>query len=222
VTVSQTKIGIGLQFIWKSDFGENIYCSVDLVPTFPIMKIDTMKLARIVNLGMHKERPEGWLSYMTKYVKSDMIVPDLLDGVDSTTNSVLLKTMNTSLDQNYFVRPGQCLGVDKFRTERHTEAYSTIKALKQILSVKGLDNYMVKKLLLRPIEFQSEDYYDFLFEVMSLPEIREQFQSINYDEWLNYEQKKIIPLKKVEQLRREQPGNTLNSYNVSAVTLIHI
>jgi hypothetical protein len=213
VTVSQTKIGIGLQFIWKSDFGDNIYCSVDLVPTFPIMKIDTLKLARIVNLGMLRERPEGWLGYMTKYVKSDMIVPDLLDGVDAKTNSVLLKIMNTSLNRNYFVRPGQCLGVDKFRTDRHTKAYSTIKALKQILSVKGLDNYMVKKLLLRPIEFESEDYYDFLFEVMSQSEIREKFKSINYAEWENYEQKKIIPLIKVEPLKRERPGNTLNSYS---------
>jgi hypothetical protein len=54
VTVSQTKIGIGLQFLWKSlMFGEDIiYCSVDLVPTFNIKDIAPLNLARIVNTAM--------------------------------------------------------------------------------------------------------------------------------------------------------------------------
>jgi hypothetical protein len=49
VTVSQTKAGIGLQFMYTEDIYGWIqcYCSVDLVPTFMIEK--PLKLARIVN-----------------------------------------------------------------------------------------------------------------------------------------------------------------------------
>jgi hypothetical protein len=94
VTVSQTKVGIVLQFLWKSDSGDKIYISVDLVPTFKIKLIHPMELARVINFAMINQRPEGWLDYMAKYVKADMIVSDLLeDGRSQMIGRVLLKNL---------------------------------------------------------------------------------------------------------------------------------
>ena len=51
VTVSQTKIGICLQFEWLWETKKRFYTSVDLIPTFPIIPIEAMELARLVNRG---------------------------------------------------------------------------------------------------------------------------------------------------------------------------
>jgi hypothetical protein len=40
--------------------------------------MEALYLARIVNKAMIKYKPEGWLKYPHQYVKSDMIVTDLL------------------------------------------------------------------------------------------------------------------------------------------------
>ena len=49
MTVSQTKIGVCLQFEWLWESKKKFYTSVDLIPTFPIEPIDAMELARLVN-----------------------------------------------------------------------------------------------------------------------------------------------------------------------------
>ena len=52
--MSQTKIGISIQFewVWEEDGGErSVYCSIDLIPHYKIEKINSLKLARIVNSG---------------------------------------------------------------------------------------------------------------------------------------------------------------------------
>jgi hypothetical protein len=79
VTISQTKMGACLQFLWNKT-----YCSVDLVPTFKINKTTAMSLARNVNTAMLKEKPEGWFRYLQKYASSDMIMPDLVNAGDQT------------------------------------------------------------------------------------------------------------------------------------------
>ena len=62
VTVSQTKVGICLQFQWRKDctnqgfsglfFNQNppqpVYCSIDIVPTFRVQNVEAMELARYV------------------------------------------------------------------------------------------------------------------------------------------------------------------------------
>jgi hypothetical protein len=107
VTTSQTKVGIGLQFLWKSPSNEKVYCSVDLVPVFDIEGIHPLHLAKIINVAMLNERPEGWMNYMSKYANADLIVTDLLQGDGSQAiESVLLKNLNCSVERNYFVRPG--------------------------------------------------------------------------------------------------------------------
>jgi hypothetical protein len=46
VTVSQTKMGVCLQFLWHSSEGDKVYCSVDLVPTYKIINMNALKLAK--------------------------------------------------------------------------------------------------------------------------------------------------------------------------------
>jgi hypothetical protein len=205
VNVSQTKVGAGLQFLWKSDSGELIYCSVDLVPSFNIQGIEPLELANIINSAMLSKRPEGWFDYMRKYAKADLIVAELLEGDKSQTiESVLLKNLNCSEETNYFVRPGQHLSESKFTSDVHKAIYTKIKALKTILKV-DVNNYFVKKLLLRKVEYGDSVIVDyiFFFEVMQQPELREMFKSrIDYEVWIEDLDKTYIPLWTEEELLR--------------------
>jgi hypothetical protein len=119
VAVSQTKIGVCLQFLWaRSTRAKGIYVSVDLIPPFKVEDIDPLKLARIINTGIIQNRPKGWFKYLQKYVKSDLIVTDLMQasGNRSPVNgTVLMKNFNYNVENNYYVRPGQHLGVKEFR-----------------------------------------------------------------------------------------------------------
>jgi hypothetical protein len=195
VTVSQTKMGVCLQLFWQSKNGLKIYCSVDLVPTFPITRLKALELAQNINTAMLKQQPTGWLRYLEKYSTSDVILTDLLDVEDESSQigSVLLKQLS---GQQYFVRPGQYLGTEKFRSTTHYKVYCRIKALKSILKV-DLSSYMVKKILLRPAEITTGNPHTFLHSTMCQPELKEQFQSkIDFPKWERERYKWNIPLKK--------------------------
>ncbi len=66
LTVSQSKIGVCLQFFWmhRSEDQEcviPIYCSLDFVPRFPVRPVGARALAAAVNSGMLGKRPPpGW------------------------------------------------------------------------------------------------------------------------------------------------------------------
>jgi hypothetical protein len=103
----QTKVGVGLQFLWKSPSNKDIYCSVDVVPVFNIRGIQPLYLANILNSATLTQKPEGWFNYMKKYAKADLIVTDLLEGDPSQMiKSVLLKNLNCTEEKNFFIRPG--------------------------------------------------------------------------------------------------------------------
>ena len=85
----QTKIGVALQFQWawlninedpRSSVDKDevimIYCSVDIIPEFPIVPIPVMELAQIVNSAMLAcpEQPRGWMRYMSNYAKHHRII----------------------------------------------------------------------------------------------------------------------------------------------------
>jgi hypothetical protein len=128
---------------------------------------------------MLNDGPEGWLNYLQKYVKADMIVTDFFDDVGGRSpmlEKVLLKNFHCSINTNYFVRPGQHLGETKFRSEKQKDVYRKIKALKTILKIEGHDNVMLKKMLLRSVELYTEEPPQLLYSVMLLPELREKFQ----------------------------------------------
>jgi hypothetical protein len=91
---------------------------------------------------------------------------------------------------------GQHLGDTKFTSDLHKSAYTKIKALKTILKI-DLNTYFLRKLLLRKVEYGDTSLRsNFLYKVMSLPELKEKFESrIDYDQW-DFEDSHYIPLKK--------------------------
>jgi hypothetical protein len=94
---------------------------------------------------------------------------------------------------------GQHLSSSRFASDVHKRGYTKIKALKTILKI-DLNNYFLKKLLMRPIDLavDSEDYYEnrFFYDVMHMPELMEKFISrIDYKKW-NLDESYIVPLKK--------------------------
>ena len=158
-TVAQSKTGFCLQFEWIDDDRSPYYCSIDIVPVFPIKEKNPMDLARIIITAMRmKDHPQGWFHQIRKYEVCDRIVK----GIQSpNVTSVVLKTMNCLEDRNYFIRPGQPLGWDKFPDAEIKDYYCRIKLMIKAKGVKNLGNYMVKKLLLKP-EFHSCDLDDIL------------------------------------------------------------
>ena len=69
VTVSQTKMGACLQFEWSE---AEVYCSMDIVPTFKVEAVKAVSLARYVNEAMLAEdHPASWFDYLRGYAKGD-------------------------------------------------------------------------------------------------------------------------------------------------------
>ena len=175
-TVTQTKVGICLQFQWRSPADELVYCSIDIVPTYSVQPIDSFALARIVNQAMLQDvQPDGWLRYLETYAKSDLVLEHVCDFKN---HSVFLKLLNSKSD-DYYVRPGQMLGPEKFSSTWHANAYRNIKALKKSLGLPDLDMYMVKKLLRKPsiclMHYESVFLREFFMEMTLLPELQRHF-----------------------------------------------
>ena len=193
VTVSQTKSGVALQFEWetKNDKGEmeKIYTSIDLIPIFPIKPIQAMKLARIIMTAMlgpnrrapYPDPPQGWLSFLLKYMKDYKIVQEVIQIGRDEIISVGLKTMNFLNERNHHIKPAQAFTGDKFKSPRMKAIYSCIKFLKKALCL-DLSSFWVKKELLRE-QYQSilEDSSDSddraLVLVLSQPEFRSKTQN---------------------------------------------
>ena len=153
VTVSQTKSGVALQFEWEwhehDTSTESIYCSIDLIPIFPIEPIPAMKLARFINEFMLCDDPPiGWLNFLFKYVKEYKIVQELYQYKVSDVTSVGLKTMNFEEGKNHHIKPAQEFTEAKFSSERMRQIYSYIKFVKKVLNL-DLSSYWVKKELLK-------------------------------------------------------------------------
>ena len=151
VMVSQTKSGVVLQFEFREDnMGESVYCSIDLIPMFPIEEIPTIELTCLINgnmLGINP--PQGWLHYMFKYPKDYKIIQMLVKSGTGKVISVGLKTMNFLEGRNYHIKPAQEFTEAKFSSKRMRDIYSYIKFLKKVLNL-DLSSYWVKKELLKP------------------------------------------------------------------------
>ena len=152
VAVSQTKVGPCLQFEY-SGFNlpqhglqdTTVYCSVDLIPMFNIEEMEAMALARIGNQSMLKYRPMGWFKYFMGYAMNDKVTQALAKEVGiETIKTVSVKTMNCNRGINYYVRPGQVLGPEKFIGEDSKKCYLDIKFLSKVIKA-DLNMYWVKK-----------------------------------------------------------------------------
>jgi hypothetical protein len=96
---------------------------------------------------------------------------------------------------NYFIRPGQHLGVEKFQSKDHHTVYCWIKTVKKILAV-DLSLYMLKKMLLMPSEIAFDCSVDFFFVFMCQPNLKDKFEAkIDHNRWSKHEFKLDIPLK---------------------------
>ena len=74
-TVAQTKSGFCLQFEWIDDDERPFYCSVDIVPVFPIKQKAPMELARVIITALRKRgHPLGWFHQLRKYEVCDKIL----------------------------------------------------------------------------------------------------------------------------------------------------
>ncbi len=98
-----------------------------------------MRLTHTVNRAMLTEKPRGWMKHLKNYANCDMVLPDIFGGnlqgevstCDISTcpfpycsalqpkiSSVFLKLLSACGDHEYYVRPGQLLGREKFRGPR--------------------------------------------------------------------------------------------------------
>ena len=196
VSVSQTKIGLALQFIWVSEcpfiyptwdhqYGNIIqrgkkvtmYCSIDIVPELPIEEIEALTLARIANRPMlSPDPPERWLKCLYNYAKHYRIIQDLIQSDKGKINSVVLKVMNLCEERNHYVRPAQPnTEGEKFQSEDMKKIYCCIKYLKKALDL-DLSTYWVKKELLKQeyldIVHSNRDKTRALLTVLSQPQFR--------------------------------------------------
>ena len=151
VMVSQTKSGVALQFVFRENpWSDEIYCSIDLIPMFPIEEIPTMELTCLINTSMLGiNPPRGWLNYMFKYPKEYKIIEMLVKSGTGKVISVGLKTINFLDGRNYHIKPAQEFTEAKFSSRRMRRIYSYIKFLKKVLDL-DLSSYWVKKELLKP------------------------------------------------------------------------
>ena len=189
VTISQTKVGVCLQFEWISNVSPPLYCSVDVIPAYKVVPIEAVTLARMVNSAMLAEdtsnRPVEWYRYLRNYTQCDMVLEDIMerDVARRVVSHVFLKTMHACSDassRSYYVRPGQLLGVQKFQNMRFLQVYRYIKCLKRVYNLENLNLYMTKKILLKP-SFLMDLYgtvllQDFLLKIVSHPALRHHFE----------------------------------------------
>ena len=180
VSVSQTKSGVALQFLWEWRKAapyqvRKIFCSIDLIPVFPIQQVTTMKLAKMINSAMLSiEHPIGWLNYLFKYPREYKIIEELTLTGKSEIHSVGLKTMNIHKGKNHHIKPAQYT-LEKFRSKRMKNIYSYIKFLKKVFDLE-LSSFWVKKELMKEqylsIVESNESDDTALVQVLSQPEFR--------------------------------------------------
>merc|ERR1712117_852231 len=105
------------------------------IPMFKIKEMEAMELSRIGNLSMLAlDHRRGWFKYLMGVVRHDGVTLELLDEVGiRTIKEVSLKTMSCDAGRNYYVRPGQVLGLEKFIDEDAKNSYISIKILSKIL-----------------------------------------------------------------------------------------
>ena len=184
VTVSQTKSGIVLQFLWERK-EKKIFCSIDLIPVFPIQPVTTMFLVKLINTAMlFSDHPRGWLKYLFKYPTDYKIIEELTPKGKDEIHSVGLKTMNFNEGKNHHIKPAQVFTLEKFRSKEMRDIYSYIKFLKKVLNF-NISSFWVKKELMKDqylsIVESNENVDTALIQVLSQPEFRSKLKGkINF------------------------------------------
>ena len=197
VFISQTKVGACLQLEYNFEGLGNVYCSVDLIPMFKIEEMDAMELSRIANTAMLAlDHPRGWFKCVMGVVRHDRVTQELADEVGiKTIKTVSLKTMSCDAGRNYYVRPGQVLGPEKFSNDDAKTSYIRIKIISKLLDA-DLDMYWVKK------EYRTFGSYGVaggnIFHLLSKGMFRTILEDrIDFEKWEKSRSHYKIPLKNV-------------------------
>ena len=196
VVVSQTKVGVCLQFEYVSQLLGIIYCSVDLIPMFNIREMPSMGLAKIfINALLGPDRPLGWFKSFTDYVKCDKVTHDLADEVEiKTIKTVSLKTLRCSSERNYYIRPGQVLGPKKFSNKLAEIAYMHIKYITKCTDAE-LNMYWVKKELRTGMKDENFFYHSWIPILRKSRFKRELNYTIDYEKWMEDGVSSKLPLR---------------------------
>ena len=210
-----TKIGPCLIFKWHNkgrfqDEPEEVIITVDLVPVFPVKESNTMTLFDTVLKTLMKNTPPGWLKGLDSFNDRDKVLPGAFKKVveDSSRKGdytdIAIKISHFGPVKPFGIRPGQTLSCDVFFDEgsRFYEIYCFVKTLKTICKA-SVSSFFLKKIMLSP-ELQvmlgknkKFDRYEILFQVLSHPEVKEEFQrrknegkAIDYKQWMRLVDKK--------------------------------
>jgi hypothetical protein len=191
--VIHTKLGACLIFQWDDgSLKDPIVVTVDLVPTFPVVLInsDPLELYNKVVKTLVQDRPPLWLNYFNSLMSRDIFLPEALSAMDKSDSSlVAIKLLNYGPESNYVIRPCQEMRVENFQdSPKLKEIYQHMKALKEILSV-DVKSYFLKKVSLLP-EFKTKarvpeaSTMELLYDVLSYPDLKRRFaKQIDYERW---------------------------------------
>ena len=196
VFISQTKVGACIQLEYNFNALGTVYCSVDLIPMFKIKEMAAMELSRIGNKAMlAPDHPWGWFKYLMGVVRHDRVTQELADEINiNTIKTVSLKTMNCNAGRNYYVRPGQVLGPEKFFEEEAKESYIVIKLITKLLEA-DLNMYWVKKELRTFARYHTAGN---IFSVLSKGKFKTLLEDkIDFEKWNKSKSSYKIPLKRV-------------------------
>ncbi len=160
--ITHTKVGLCLLFTWRDPSGgEAVVLSVDLVPIFPLLRLDRSleELHEAIFWTLYDKRPPGWREYCQRVAEKDRILTFSNDGGAPPTRDyhyykVSIKFLNFLSDERsssacYVVRPGQ--GVDSdwmVNDEELRETYVHLKALKAHLGLGAdVSSFFLKKMV---------------------------------------------------------------------------
>ena len=158
-----------------------IYCSIDIIPEFPIEEISALLLAKMFNRAILSPEHclKGRMNALSNYaIHYKVVIFDFSDTGEGKIKSVVLKTMNFREENNHHVRPAQPdneNGHGKFRSESMKRIYIYIKFLKKVLHL-NLSSFWVKKELMKEQYSSIVDSCDnedtALVQIISQPEFR--------------------------------------------------
>ena len=127
----------------------NEIISIDLIPLLPCPVKDPIKMFGLVTSYLVEGNPPNWLPYLKKFVKSDVLLPEVLGNPKLPEDGyTAMKLLQADSDHDLFIlRPGQSLAMQNLQQPKLKRTYCYLKALKSLMGV-DLSSYQLKKVLL--------------------------------------------------------------------------
>jgi hypothetical protein len=181
--LTHTKIGPCI--ILRKESGEIL--TIDLVTVFPVEGNTTMELFNEVIETLIVKKPPFWLKHFQQLMKRDVILPEVYDNIkEDPVVNVAIKILHYGPEDNYIIRPGQEMEVEKFKDNATLKGiYIWMKAIKDILDVPAKSFFMKKVVLLpefvakceRVREDDNNTKVELLKEALSHPDLKPAFET---------------------------------------------